>query len=122
MTDRGDDVFRAYSNPIWMTFDGTSVAESGSGSSLSVSLARNPSRGEAAFELVLPAPRTARLSIYDVSGRLVRSIETGRLPAGPLSVAWDGADSNGRPVASGVYLARLGSSTEAATTKFVLLR
>ena len=122
MTDRGDDVFRAYSNPIWMTFDGTSVAEGATGTSLGISLKRNPSRGEAAFELVLPAPCTARLSIYDVSGRLVRSIDTGRLPAGPLSVAWDGADSNGRPVASGVYLARLGASTEAATTKFVLLR
>ncbi len=122
MTDRGDDVFRAYSNPIWVTFDGTSVAEEAAGTAPGISLARNPSRGEATFELVLPASGAALLNIYDVSGRLVRSLHTGHVSGGTLSVTWDGADDGGRPVASGVYLARLGTPSGTTAAKCVFLR
>lgn len=122
MTDRGDDVFRAYANPIWVTFDDTSVAEGNTEARLSISLSRNPFRGETSFNLVLPAAGPAVLSIHDASGHLVKSLDTGWSPAGPRTVTWDGTDSTGRPVASGVYLVRLKAQAKAVVAKCVLVR
>jgi len=45
-----------------------------------------------------------------------------RLAAGRHSVVWDGRDASGQPVGSGVYFARLTSSTKSATRKMVLLK
>ena len=122
MTDRGDDVFRAYSNPIWVTFDGTSVAEDDGPRLLALSITRNPSRGNASFDLVLPAAGPAVLSIHDVSGHLIKHLNTGWAPAGPRSVTWDGTDSGGRPVATGVYLVSLNAQSGTARGKCVLVR
>jgi len=119
-TDAGGDVFRAYSNPIWVTFDGTSVG--GAATGLSVSLAGNPFRGSARFDLFLPMAGRAELRIHNTSGRLVRSLEAGWSSAGRLSMDWDGTDERGSPVASGVYLVRLVTTEEAAVAKCVLLR
>ena len=119
-TDGGGDTFRAYTNPIWVTFDGTSVG--GAATGLSVSLSGNPFRGSARFDVFLPMAGRAELRIHDTSGRLVRSLEAGWSSAGPLSMDWDGTDERGRPVASGVYLVRLVATEEAAVAKCVLLR
>jgi hypothetical protein len=53
--------------------------------------------------------REARVSlrIYDVSGRLVRTLVDRRLPARHYEVRWEGRDDAGRPVASGVYILRM---------------
>lgn len=64
----------------------------------------NP-RTELAFDL--PAANRARLALYDVAGRRVRVLVDRELPAGAYRTAWDAQDDRGRPVASGVYLARL---------------
>ncbi len=47
------------------------------------------------------------LSVYDVYGRRVRTLVDGLSDAGYQSAVWNGTDSRGRPVASGVYLYRL---------------
>ena len=120
--DPGDDVFRAYANPIWVAFDDTSVAEDHTEAPLSISPSRNPFRGETSFDLVLPAAGPAVLSVHDASGHLVKNLNTGWSPAGPRTVTWDGTDSSGRPVASGVYLVRLKAQAGAVVAKCVLVR
>ena len=121
MTDRGDDVFRAYSNPIWVTFDGTSVAGGDEVSELRLALAPNPFRGGAALEWAVPAGSgEARLDVYDVAGRLVRTLDVGAV-SGVGVAAWDGRDSSGKEVGAGVYLFRLRSKEGARTEKGVLL-
>lgn len=49
----------------------------------------------------------ARISIYDLRGRLVRSLGDEDVTAGNILVSWDGRDMSGRPCAGGVYIARL---------------
>jgi hypothetical protein len=44
--------------------------------------------------------------VYDVSGRLVSELISEPKPAGEYLVRWDGTDSGGRRVASGVYFVR----------------
>ncbi len=63
-----------------------------------------------------------RLAVYDLQGRLVRSLVDGPGSAGPGSVRWDGRDGRGRPVASGLYFFRLDAAGAKRTTKAVLLR
>ena len=46
------------------------------------------------------------MEILDLGGRRVRSIVS-EGTAGAREIVWDGRDENGRPVAAGVYLARL---------------
>ena len=47
------------------------------------------------------------LRVYDVQGRLVRTLVDDYLAAGPRLVEWDGSDDEGRSVASGTYYLRL---------------
>lgn len=83
---------------------------------------RNPSRDGATLRLTLPRAGRAALAIHDVSGRLVRELDPGTLPAGVHELAWDGRDGAGVPVAPGVYLARLAAGAAFATTRVVVLR
>ena len=62
------------------------------------------------------------LSIYDVSGKLVRTLVSRRLPAGRYTKAWDGRDANGGNVASGIYFYRLKVAERSVNRKAVLLR
>ncbi len=70
----------------------------------------NPARPGSKITLVhrLPPGGSNWLRIFDASGRLVRSLHS--LPE--ESVPWDGLDEAGAPVASGVYVYRLGTGAE----------
>ena len=45
--------------------------------------------------------------LYDVSGRLVRTLAERNFPAGEHHLTWDGRDDDGRLLARGVYFARV---------------
>lgn len=62
------------------------------------------------------------LAIYDASGRLVRVLTSHQSRAASHSFIWDGRDSEGRPVGSGVYFYRLEAGSFTATQKLVVVR
>jgi hypothetical protein len=62
------------------------------------------------------------LRIYDGSGRLVRTLLDGELPASKHEVTWDGRDQHGIAVATGVYFYRLVAGDHRATKRMVLLK
>jgi hypothetical protein len=65
------------------------------------------------FDLVnILENRPLRFSLFDLSGRLVRQIET-RSMAGAQQLQWDGADSQGARVPPGIYLLRLEAEGDA---------
>lgn len=70
---------------------------------------------------VAPA-QDVSLAIFDVNGGLVRTLETGVKSEGVHEKMWDGRDNRDRPVASGVYYARLVSQQQTLTRKIVLLK
>ena len=69
---------------------------------------------------MLPRAGQVRLEIFDARGRLVRTLLNASAPAGAGSLVWNGGDTAGRPVASGVYHLRL-VTEEAVTTRSVTL-
>jgi len=74
--------------------------------------------------LRLPASqcRSLRARLYDSRGRFVREISSDDLTAAGHSLVWDGRDSSGRPVPSGIYLTRLVGHGAAATTRVLVVR
>jgi hypothetical protein len=46
---------------------------------------------------------SVKVDVFDLSGRLVRSLYEGSMPPGDNSVAWDGTADGGGKVSSGVY-------------------
>ena len=86
-----------------------------------VSLGAWPNPFEGSLEIVctLPSTEPARLGIYDVGGRLVRSLEV----AGPSgTVRWDGADEARRPLPAGAYYLRVEAGSRSGTRRVLLLR
>ncbi len=79
----------------------------------------NP-RTELVVDLVASSDVSVR--IYDVHGRLVRTLERGVLDAGSHRLQFDGRDAAGRELSSGVYVARLETGMGTADTRLVLLR
>lgn len=67
----------------------------------------NPGRREVTLRWGLRRTGPVDLSIYDVQGRLVRTLLRGPESGGWKTAHWDGRDERGRPVPSGVYLVRL---------------
>ena len=68
----------------------------------------NPAAGTANIAFSLPsASSKATLSLYDVRGRLVRTLVDGSLPAGEHSFAWNGRSDAGTAARAGVYFYRL---------------
>jgi len=63
-----------------------------------------------------------RLKVYNATGRLVRTLVDGSLPAGAYQQVWDGTDSHGRRVASGVYLYRLETPGRKLTRKMLMVK
>jgi hypothetical protein len=83
----------------------------------------NPATAHARIGYALPEGwRSARLSVHDVTGRLVRRLDPATGAQGYLTVDWDGRASSGERVASGVYFVRLDVDGAVATQRMVLLR
>jgi len=62
------------------------------------------------------------LDVFDVTGRKVRTLDSGYKTVGTYKVICDGTDDAGRPLANGVYLYRLEWLEETAVKKMVLVR
>jgi len=65
---------------------------------------------------------TARLTVHDVSGRLVRVLMDEQRPSGEHSAVWDQMDANRQRVNRGVYFWRLHVQDATETGRIVLLR
>ena len=64
----------------------------------------NPFNSRTIITYDLPAATEVTLTVYNILGQEVRRLVSDRRLAGAHSVAWDGADQGGQPVASGIYL------------------
>ena len=82
----------------------------------------NPFNSSTTIRYRIAAPGRVRLEIFDVQGRKVKMLAAGDVGAGVYQVEWDGTDASGKPVATGVYLARLQKGTASLVHKMLLLK
>ncbi len=83
----------------------------------------NPFNPKTSIRYEIPSAGRVDLRVYDVSGRLVRTLLDGTPTLGGVhEIEWDGTDDRGNGVADGVYFARLSTGSERSTAKMVLLK
>lgn len=63
-----------------------------------------------------------RLTLHDVRGRKVRTLETGARTVGRYQVDWDGRDDSGQSVARGVYYFRFQAGSHTSSSKVTVVR
>lgn len=82
----------------------------------------NPFNPSTSIAFVVPADGHVSLLIYDLSGRLVRTLVDSRLTSGMKSERWDGMDNRGLPAASGTYFVSLHTPQGVSVSKAMLLK
>ena len=82
----------------------------------------NPFNPSTTIEFALPARSHVSVKIFDVSGRLVRTLVDGVLDAQIHQAVWTGDDDGGRQVSSGVYFYRVETDSEMFVSRMALLK
>ena len=82
----------------------------------------NPFNPDTEIEYNLPQPGHIHLMIYNVLGQDVRTLVNEVRPAGYHVVSWDGRNSNGLPVGSGVYIYRIQAGGFTEVRRMTLLK
>ena len=82
----------------------------------------NPFNSSTTIRYRLAEPGRVRLEIFDIQGQKVKMLADSYAGAGVYQVEWDGTDASGKPVATGVYLARLQKGTASLVHKMLLLK
>jgi hypothetical protein len=68
------------------------------------------------------ADRMARLDVVDINGRVVRNLVDRALPLGLTDANWDGRDTAGDPVSTGVYYLRFETADGTHSARAVVIR
>ncbi|MHC4479298.1 MAG: FlgD immunoglobulin-like domain containing protein, partial [Planctomycetota bacterium] len=102
------DPFQSFYYPIprdSILYELTSTSDVNSAVPFRISLSNypNPFNSSTTISFSLREEGHAKLEIYDIQGRLVKTLIDGGMSAGASYVSWDGTDSGGRVVASGIY-------------------
>lgn len=82
----------------------------------------NPVRSQTVIRYALPGNGPATLGVFDVTGRLTRTLVSGVQNAGTHTVVWDGRDQRGTQAANGVYFYRLETANQVVQRKMMLLK
>ncbi len=82
----------------------------------------NPFNPETQIAYRVAVAAEVELAVYDVAGRRVTTLVSKRQAPGVYRVGWHGLNSQGEPVASGVYFCRLCVGREQFSKKMVLMK
>jgi hypothetical protein len=108
-------------------FEPVTVALSGSVSSLPTSFGLeqnypNPFNPSTEIQIALPVDAYVELNVFNILGQKVTSLVSGHMPAGNHTITWDGTDSDGGQVASGIYFYRISTEDFTASKKMLMLK
>jgi hypothetical protein len=82
----------------------------------------NPFESSTLIQFDVQRADHVRVAIHDSAGRLVRVLEDGQLPPGRYSRAWDGLDTQGRAVPSGIYFYSAESSSQRVVRRAIRVK
>jgi hypothetical protein len=94
----------------------------GNGRDRHVDIVPSPFNPMTSIKFEMEKPGRVSVSVFDVSGRLVRVLCNELRPAGLQVLEWNGRDDRGADVASGSYLVRVQTDGGQAVSRAVLVR
>ncbi len=100
----------------------TGTPPDGVHAALSLSARDTAVGADAELSFSVPTDGRVELAVYDVAGRRVATLVNGDVTAGTHDISWNAKSDGGAPVASGVYFARLSTSSGTASQKFTVIR
>uniref|UniRef100_A0A7C3YS99 T9SS type A sorting domain-containing protein n=1 Tax=candidate division WOR-3 bacterium TaxID=2052148 RepID=A0A7C3YS99_UNCW3 len=80
----------------------------------------NPLNSKAIISFFLPEPEKLSLTIYDLSGRMVKNLFSGELPGGNHSFLWNRTDENGKEALPGIYFLLLKTRETQVVEKIII--
>ena len=131
MTPCGNNYFGEAINTLWAALNcyaspGTCEAGNIPNNPLAYYLAlrsENPHRGgDAQIQFGITRRERVELKLYDVTGRLVKTLANREFEVGEHVVVWDGSDDEGRLVPRGVYFYQLRTPSFVSRKKLAVLR
>lgn len=82
----------------------------------------NPFNPKTMIRFALPKDSWVKLDVYNILGQKVKTLVDEKLAAGVKEVEWDGKDSKGLEVASGIYFYRIKADNFSDVKKMVMLK
>jgi hypothetical protein len=82
----------------------------------------NPFNPETTIEYSIPEAGQIEISIFNLRGQKVNTLVNTVMTKGSHSVVWDGTDSMGQSVTSGIYMYRIVTNNASITKKIVLMK
>ncbi|MCB5267836.1 MAG: T9SS type A sorting domain-containing protein [Candidatus Cloacimonetes bacterium] len=82
----------------------------------------NPFNPKTTISFDMPKAANARLDIYNAKGQRVKTLFDGNAAYGRTSLIWNGTDSSGNAVSSGIYFYRLSTENHNETRKMILMK
>lgn len=82
----------------------------------------NPFNPSTTINFTMNKTAKANLSIYNVKGQLVKTLVNETKDFGTHNIVWNGTDSNGNTVPSGIYFYRLSTENHVETKKMMLMK
>ena len=101
---------------------GITVSEEKSKLHLSLLPLNNPVIDRGAVRFALPRATDVKLSVYDATGRQVKTLLNRRMSRGTHTMNWDLTTRNGNKVANGIYFYRLATGNKSLSSKIVVIR
>jgi hypothetical protein len=82
----------------------------------------NPFNPKTTIRFALANEGDVNLAVYDITGRVVKTLVDGKMAAQQHEVVWDGTNNDGFKTASGVYFYKLIADGKVFTDKMVMLK
>ena len=82
----------------------------------------NPFNPSTAIGFNLPRPSHVRITLFDETGQLVRTLTDEEYPSGSFTLVWDARSDEGQTVPSGIYYYRMEAENFKETKKLLLLK
>lgn len=82
----------------------------------------NPFNAQTTIPFSLSSQERVKIAVFDVLGRNIRTLADKVFSPGNHAVLWDGTDSTGREVTSGIFFYKLIGKKQTVTKKMLFLK
>jgi hypothetical protein len=82
----------------------------------------NPFNPSTSFKFSIPQNMEVSVKIFDITGKVIATLVNGKMTAGTYTVNWNGNNSAGQQIASGVYFYKMTAGSFTDTKKMILVK